>query len=195
MNTTPKAPVFIIDCVARYARDPTSLKPPTEAERTSLRFGDYAYLVFEVDTPKARHAEQMWVRVTGRVDGRYTGILANEPATTLVHAHVTIGTPVQFSPEHVSDTIRSSLRDRAGLAINDILLGNGIVDRALIGGTPDDLELFRDVANGLRDPACPISGDITSPICDAIDAILADTVTEEHVDRLQALIATPAPPT
>lgn len=188
MNTPPKAPVFIIDCVARYARDPTSLKPPTEAERTSLRFGDYAYLVFEVDTPKARHAEQMWVRVTGRVDGRYTGILANEPATTLVHAHVTIGTPVQFSPEHVSDTIRSSLRDRAGLAINDILLGRGIVSVPL---DRSDLELFRDVANGLRDPACPIPGDITSPICDAIDAILADTVTEEHVDRLQALIATP----
>jgi len=191
MNTQ----LTLVDCVARYTREPTTLKPPTEAERTSLRFGDYAALVFEVDTPEARHTEQMWVRVTGRVDGRYTGILANEPVTTLVHAHITIGAPVQFSPEHVSDTIRSSLRDRTGLAINDILIDHGIVDRVLIGGTPDDLELFRDLANGLRDPACPVSRNITSPICEAIDAILAGTVTEEHVVRLQALLAPPATPT
>lgn len=191
MNTT----LTLVDCIARYAKDPTSLKPPTEATRTSLRFGDYAALVFEVDTPEARHTEQMWVRVTGRVDGRYTGILASEPVTMLVHDHVTVGTPVQFSPEHVSDTIRSSLRIRAGLAINDILTGHGIVDRVLIGGTPDDLELFRDLANGLRDPACQVSRNITSPICEAIDAILAGTVTEEHVDRLQALLAPPTTPT
>ncbi len=193
MNTTPKAPLTLIDCVARHAKDPTTFELPPEAERTSLHVGDVAKLIFEVDTPEARHAERMWVRVTGRVDGRYTGILANEPMTTPVHAHVTIGAPVQFEPKHIASITRASPSVRAGRAINDILLGRGIVSVPLVSVPLDrsDIELLRDLANGLRDPACPISGDITSPICDAIDAILADTVTEEHVDRLQALIATP----
>ena len=93
-----------------HAANPESFWIPSEDERRSLRRGQAARLIFEIegyeeDGSVGLQAERMWVIVAQVVGGLYVGILDNQPACLdpASDAYLRFGTEVPFGPEHVID--------------------------------------------------------------------------------------------
>src|SRR4051812_32697693 len=76
---------------------------PTDAERRSLRVGQFAKVVFVVGVDRSDprpqpEGERMWVRVTHVLgDGRYKGKLDNDP----LYARIKCGAVVRFAWNNV----------------------------------------------------------------------------------------------
>ena len=66
--------------------------------RKSLQPGDHAKLVFD----QGEGGERMWVRITSVNDGKYRGVLANNP----VLVDLRLGRRVTFEPRHVVGALR-----------------------------------------------------------------------------------------
>lgn len=86
----------------RHLLHPESFEIPSEAERTSLKPGDFVKLIFvvQVDDDEEPIVDRMWVVVREAADGAYFGLLDNEPEID-ENDEFWLGTEVPFGPEHV----------------------------------------------------------------------------------------------
>jgi hypothetical protein len=104
-RTSRSAPVdFTLGNAEELNREhPRSFFIPSHDERTSLKIGHEAKLLFDAVNPRpgSPTAERMWVKVLEVPDGRYVGELANVPQ---VITTIKAGSRVEFGPEHVIAT-------------------------------------------------------------------------------------------
>jgi hypothetical protein len=99
--------------VERHELHPESFPIPEEADRTGLKPGDFAKLIFviaveEDDEPIVDH---MWVVVREAADGGYFGLLDNEPDID-ENDEFWLGTEVPFGPEHVIEVQKGNAESR-----------------------------------------------------------------------------------
>lgn len=88
------------------ARHP-SFSLPDRKVRESLRPGDAAKLLFDIETRVAgcvtdRGVDRMWVIVKRRVGGGYLGVLDSDPGRA-ENLNLRPGTELHFTAEHVVD--------------------------------------------------------------------------------------------
>lgn len=98
-----KATWWLADGEAQRAETPRSFWMPPRWRRKRLRLGQFAKVIFRFPPrPHERwgepEGERMWVKVTGRRDGRYVGTLANDPD---VLTELQFGDVIEFAPENV----------------------------------------------------------------------------------------------
>ena len=97
----------LVSTEMRHERHPDSFVIPPRAERENLKPGDGAKLLFDIETREGgrvtdRGVDRMWVIVKRRVEGRYVGILENDPGTADgLRLHP--GMELLFGPEHVAE--------------------------------------------------------------------------------------------
>lgn len=91
----------LANCAARRDRG-DALELPSEVDRTSLRPGDRAHLIFEVRTVERNAVESMWVRVSERRGDWYSGVLVETPEIDPIRQQIQVGGRVVFGPENVS---------------------------------------------------------------------------------------------
>ncbi|MGH2933164.1 MAG: hypothetical protein ACRDL2_01430 [Gaiellaceae bacterium] len=114
----------------RNAEAPRSFFIPARGRRDALGPGDVVKLIFLFD-PAASNGmsgERMWVEVQSATDGRYVGVLLNQPE------HITGLKPrdaVTFGPEQV-----------AALHVSEEELGYDIYDYAAVGRQVRDADEF-----------------------------------------------------
>lgn len=90
---------WLDSAVERNRRFPT-FEIPSEQERSSLRVGDHAKLLFSFKRKKGGlQGEKMWVQITDVGANAYRGTLANKPATIKV---LKPGDQIDFLPLHVA---------------------------------------------------------------------------------------------
>lgn len=94
----------LADGEVRNAAAPRNFFIPPRSERTALRPGDFAKLLFELVDPQLGDpgAERMWVEVLDVVDGQYVGALTNLPRAITT---ISVGDRVEFGAEQVIGTI------------------------------------------------------------------------------------------
>lgn len=97
----------LVSAEIRHNEHPESFRIPGRIERESLRSGDAAKLLFDIETRDAgrvvdRGVDRLWVIVKGRAGSHYVGVLDSDPGIapglTLV-----AGAEVVFGPEHIAD--------------------------------------------------------------------------------------------
>lgn len=92
----------LINAEEQAKKYPDTFEIPTLQERSALKPGQHAKLIFQPDLQGVR-AERMWVLIGGRAEGTsylYEGQLANDPAF-IPEEVIKYKDPVQFSPEHI----------------------------------------------------------------------------------------------
>lgn len=136
---------FLVDVEKRHDQYPTTFDIPSRKDREGLKENAFAKLVFTTVPLFAKNSgERMWVRVLGvTTDGRYHGMLANDPV--LVDS-IAEGTLVDFGPEHVADILPADVvvdpKVKEGDRLNDPVTfaapaakkGGGGIALLLIGG-------------------------------------------------------------
>ena len=95
---------------ARHAESSESFWIPALSERQSLKVGQVAKLIFEIESENERgeverNYERMWVVVLEIASPYYIGRLINKPATVdeTEEFYLSLGAEVPFLPEHVID--------------------------------------------------------------------------------------------
>lgn len=102
------------DGEAYHAAAPTTFQIPDVARRQNLRRADFAKLMFNLAFAEPPTVERMWVVVTANLgDGRYLGILDNEPRTVRENDHLWVEDEVAFEARHIVDLMAG---DAASLA-------------------------------------------------------------------------------
>ena len=97
----------LLSAEERQAQHPTTFEIPDAEARKSLRPGDAAKLLFEIETKEFnrvidRGVDRMWVIVLARVGDRYRGVLDSEPGQADgLQLHE--GDEITFGPEHVAE--------------------------------------------------------------------------------------------
>lgn len=76
---------------------------PAKPERQNLKPGDLVKLHFMVEEDGETETERMWVQVTGKKDGLFSGILDNDPFNEVLKA----GQLIWFHANHVSHIDRN----------------------------------------------------------------------------------------
>ena len=87
---------------------------PSLSDRTSVAVGQAVKLLFDIETRENgqiidRGIDRMWVIVRRRLDGRYVGILDNNPGRA-ENLLLQSGDEIVFGPEHITE-IDSPPRD------------------------------------------------------------------------------------
>ena len=99
---------WLCDVEERNRQVPDTFHIPSKSTRESLRAGDQAKLIFEIQPIKELNnfrGERMWVAVTTVLpDGRYRGELSVTPS----FIPISIGLPIEFGPENVLGVIRGA---------------------------------------------------------------------------------------
>lgn len=98
----------LADAEARHAESPETFEIPGVAERVSLNAGDWVKLVFEISDGSRTEVERMWVKVTGRQEDSFAGLLDNDPYCT---DELKSGEPVTFGARHVIQIERADKAD------------------------------------------------------------------------------------
>ena len=88
----------LADAEVRHAESPETFEIPSAADRDSLSAGDWVKLVFEVSDGNRTEVERMWVKVTGRQDDSFQGLLDNDPYCT---DELKSGEAITFGARHV----------------------------------------------------------------------------------------------
>jgi hypothetical protein len=95
----------LVSAEARHNEHPESFSIPGRIERESLRTGDAAKLLFDIETREAgrvvdRGVDRLWVIVKGREGIHYVVVLDSDPG---IAWGLTLrpGTEVVFGPEHI----------------------------------------------------------------------------------------------
>lgn len=92
--------IYLGNAELRAAQDPETFEIPPADVRALLRPRDHAKLLFIAHVPvNGFVAERMWVQITSRSAGRYTGTVDNRAAFLAVP----FGGLVTFGPEHILD--------------------------------------------------------------------------------------------
>ena len=93
-----------------HRNHPKSFWIPAELDRTSLKVGQAAKLIFEIEKKLGDgfvlESERMWVLVSKVVGERYLSILDNQPTTTDFkdpEEYLIFGAEVLFEPRHIID--------------------------------------------------------------------------------------------
>lgn len=98
----------LADAEARHRESPETFEIPSAAERESLNAGDWVKLVFEISDGSRTEVERMWVKVTGRKEDSFEGLLDNDPYCT---DELKAGEPVTFGARHVIQIERKDAAD------------------------------------------------------------------------------------
>jgi hypothetical protein len=96
----------LVDGEERNQLDPDTFEIPTLEERTNLKDGDYAKLIFWIaldDTGERDYHERMWVIVNESTSSGYVGTLDNQPGAVDDDHSLQYGSQVAFEPRHVID--------------------------------------------------------------------------------------------
>jgi TIR domain len=93
----------LVSGVESHRRAPKTFWIPPERQRTKLKPGDVAKLIFYIREPDGVFGERMWVLMTGRSGPYYLGELRNQPLA--MRKNLKWGSPVVFLPEHVIDIV------------------------------------------------------------------------------------------
>jgi hypothetical protein len=100
----------LISGEARHARSPAAFWIPDLDKRRTLKVGQAAKLIFEIESENEhgeveRDTERMWVVVSEIVSPYYIGRLSNQPATIPEASafYLRQDVEVPFLPEHVID--------------------------------------------------------------------------------------------
>ena len=96
----------LIDGEERNQANPDTFDIPTQEERTNLKEGDYAKLIFRIemdDTGEDDDRERMWVIVKERTSSGYIGTLDNQPGAMDDDHSLQYGSQVAFEPRQVID--------------------------------------------------------------------------------------------
>jgi hypothetical protein len=93
----------LLSGVESHRRAPRTFHIPPERQRTKLKAGDSAKLIFDIKEPDGVFGERMWVQVTGRLGPYYLGDLRNQPLAA--RKNLKLGSPVVFLPEHIIDIV------------------------------------------------------------------------------------------
>lgn len=92
----------------RHAANPDTFRIPDVQVRSSLRRGQAAKLLFDIQFQEhgrpVRGTERMWVIVSRREGDVYVGVLDSVPRTTAPGDPLQTGVEVPFLPEHFCDT-------------------------------------------------------------------------------------------
>jgi hypothetical protein len=114
----------LVSAEKRHAEHPTTFEVPELEARKSLRPGDAAKLLFDIQTKELdrvidRGVDRLWVIVIARVGDRYRGVLDNDPGRAEgLRLHE--GDEITFGPEHIADIghpPRAYLVEKYGAAI------------------------------------------------------------------------------
>lgn len=95
----------LVDAEVRHAESPVTFGIPGLAERDSLDAGDWVKLVFEISDGNRTEVERMWVKVTGRKEDSFQGLLDNDPYCT---DELKSGEAVTFGARHVIQINRAN---------------------------------------------------------------------------------------
>jgi len=97
------------DVEAAHARNPATFQIPSPAERRGLQRGDTVKLVFlfrcEEDGEPYVQGERMHVTIRQKTGRRYSGVLADAPASSAV---LRLGDRVAFGPQNVATVLVST---------------------------------------------------------------------------------------
>jgi hypothetical protein len=94
----------LLSGVDSHRRAPKTFHIPPERDRTQLKTGDAAKLIFDIKDPSGGvFGERMWVELTGKLGPYYLGDLRNQPLAA--RKNLKWGSPVVFLPEHVIDIV------------------------------------------------------------------------------------------
>jgi uncharacterized protein YegJ (DUF2314 family) len=96
----------LVSAEVRNAAHPDTFQIPTRDKRMSLVRGDAVKLLFHIESTEdgrmiERGVDRMWVIVKAAWDGRYVGVLDNDPGEAeglLLH----LGDEIVFGAEHVA---------------------------------------------------------------------------------------------
>lgn len=98
----------LLSAEERHAANPDTFWIPDVQVRSSLRRGQAAKLLFDIQFQEhgrpVRGTERMWVIVSRREGDVYVGVLDSVPRTTAPGDPLQTGVEVPFLPEHVCDT-------------------------------------------------------------------------------------------
>jgi hypothetical protein len=97
----------LVSAEARHAAHPTTFQIPSLEARASLRPGDAAKLLFEIETRENgqvidRGIDRMWVIVRCQAGNSYRGVLDNDPGRAR-GLKLRAGDEIAFGPEHVAE--------------------------------------------------------------------------------------------
>ena len=93
------SPAYTLDsAVDTHNEFPDTFEIPQEADRRSLRPGDFAKLMFRFKASTEVPVERMWVKVEEVRPESYLGVLDNEPYFT---KEIRLGLRLEFSPDDV----------------------------------------------------------------------------------------------
>lgn len=92
----------LVDVERRFKSNPESFEIPSKLRRRLIRPGTLVKLVFELkgtedDTEVG--AERMWVKVINRKQGKYTGVLDNDPQYI---SDLVAGEKISFEAKHIA---------------------------------------------------------------------------------------------
>ena len=100
----------LLSGVESHRRAPKTFQIPSERQRTKLKTGDIAKLIFDIKEPDGVFGERMWVAVTGTSGPYYLGDLRNQPFAA--QTNLKWGSQIVFLPEHVIDIVPLAERAR-----------------------------------------------------------------------------------
>ena len=90
------------DGEAYHADAPKTFWIPSEYDRSNLRAGDFAKLIFRVEFAEEPTVERMWVIVRAALgEATYLGILDNEPTSLEENDRLWVGFELPFQARHV----------------------------------------------------------------------------------------------
>jgi hypothetical protein len=97
----------LVSAEERHAAHPATFLIPTREARASLRPGDAAKLLFDIEIRGNgriidRGVDRMWVIVVSRAGDLYRGLLDNDPGRA-EGLSLHLGAEVVFGPEHVAE--------------------------------------------------------------------------------------------
>lgn len=97
----------LLNAEDRHQESPERFHIPDERIRSALVVGDFAKLLFSIGTTGEQGdqeiVERMWVVVSERTEGRYLGLLDNDPEGIPKNDRLWSGVELPFGPEHVID--------------------------------------------------------------------------------------------
>ena len=94
----PELRFWLVDVVEHRKAHLFTFELPDEWNRTSVKVGEWAKLIFAFPTQLEHSFERMWVKVVDATPILYRGVLDNEPATS---GFIALGHRLSFEPRHI----------------------------------------------------------------------------------------------
>lgn len=99
---------FGLDDAEKRQAEFSEFRIPDLSERQTLRPGDYAKLLFEIDVDGDIEVERMWVLIRERTENGYVGSLANNAIDAGGNPRLLFGAELRFEDRHIADIGRGN---------------------------------------------------------------------------------------